>query len=105
QLQPGGQDKRVRVMTFSEFGRRGQEKGSKGTDHGAAPCLFVAGPPGQGGVIGGHPSPSHLEPRDPKDHTHFRPPSASLLDGWLGVSSTAVLGGKWEHLEGLMPKA
>jgi uncharacterized protein (DUF1501 family) len=105
QLQPGGQDKRVRVMTFSEFGRRVQENGSKGTDHGAASCLFVAGPSVKGGVIGEHPSLSDLDSGDLKYHTDFRRVYASLLDGWLGVSSTAVLGGKWEHLEGLMPKA
>ena len=43
-LRQTGHDKRVRLMTFSEFGRRVQENGSKGTDHGAASCLFVAGP-------------------------------------------------------------
>ena len=46
----GGHDKRVLVMTFSEFGRRVKENGSKGTDHGAGSCLFVAGPAVKGGV-------------------------------------------------------
>ncbi len=41
-LRQTGHDKRVRLMTFSEFGRRIQENASKGTDHGAASCLFVA---------------------------------------------------------------
>jgi uncharacterized protein (DUF1501 family) len=105
QLQQGGHDKRVRVMTFSELGRRVQENGSKGTDHGAASCLFVAGPSVKGGVIGEHPSLSDLDSGDLKHHTDFRRVYASLLDGWLGVNSNAVLSGKWEHLEGLMPKA
>jgi len=31
-------------MTFSEFGRRAKENGSRGTDHGsAAPMLLVGG--------------------------------------------------------------
>jgi uncharacterized protein (DUF1501 family) len=37
-----GHKERVCVMTFSEFGRRAKENGSKGTDHGsAAPMLLV----------------------------------------------------------------
>ena len=39
-----GQGERVLIMTFSEFGRRGPENGSQGTDHGsAAPMLLVGG--------------------------------------------------------------
>jgi uncharacterized protein (DUF1501 family) len=34
---------RVAVLLFSEFGRRVDENGSQGTDHGAASCLFLAG--------------------------------------------------------------
>ena len=49
QLASGGHDKRVIVMTFSEFGRRVQENSSRGTDHGAASCMFVAGPGVKGG--------------------------------------------------------
>src|SRR5205085_1304538 len=35
-LKTTGHDRRVRLMTFSEFGRRVNENGSRGTDHGAA---------------------------------------------------------------------
>ncbi len=42
-------DKKVVVMAFSEFGRRVDENASKGTDHGAASCLIVAGSPVKGG--------------------------------------------------------
>src|SRR5260370_32714053 len=52
-------DNRVRLMTFSEFGRRTQENGSRGTDHGAASCQFVAGPSVKGGVVGKHRSEEH----------------------------------------------
>src|SRR5262245_19658002 len=53
-LKTSGHDGRVRLMTFSEFGRRVQENGSRGTDHGAGSCLFVAGPSVKGGVVGKH---------------------------------------------------
>jgi uncharacterized protein (DUF1501 family) len=104
-LKTTGHDGRVRLMTFSEFGRRVQENGSRGTDHGAASCLFVAGPSLRGGVVGGHPSLSDLDAGDLKFHTDFRRVYATLLDGWLGCDSTAVLGAKWEHVKELEPRA
>jgi uncharacterized protein (DUF1501 family) len=104
-LKASGHDKRVRLMTFSEFGRRVQENGSRGTDHGAASCLFVAGPSGKGGVVGAHPSLADLDAGDLKFHTDFRRVYATLLDGWLGCGSKAVLGAKWEHVQELGPRA
>jgi uncharacterized protein (DUF1501 family) len=98
-LQKQGQDKRVLAMTFSEFGRRVQENGSKGTDHGAGSCLFVAGPAARGGLVGKHPSLKDLDFGNLRFHTDFRRVYATLLDGWLGCDSTAVLGGKFEPLE------
>lgn len=98
QLREGGHEKRVVVLTFSEFGRRVQENGSKGTDHGAASCLFVAGPAVQGGPVGKHPGLTDLDAGDLKHHTDFRQVYATLLDQWLGVNSEGVLGAKFEHL-------
>ena len=86
-LRQTGHDKRVRLMTFSEFGRRVQENASKGTDHGAASCLFVAGPGVKGGPVGDHPSLSDLDAGDLKYHTDFRQVYATLLDRWLGCDS------------------
>jgi uncharacterized protein (DUF1501 family) len=103
QLRGAGHDKRVRVMTFSEFGRRVQENGSKGTDHGAGSCMFVAGPSVKGGVVGDHPSLKDLDSGDLKYHTDFRRVYATLLDTWLGCDSKTVLGGNWEHIEALKP--
>ena len=94
---------RVRLMTFSEFGRRVNENGSRGTDHGAASCLFVAGPSVKGGVVGKHPSLSDLDDDDLKFHTDFRRVYATLLDGWLGCDSKAVLGAKWDAMAELKP--
>lgn len=103
-LKESKNDERVRVMTFSEFGRRVQENGSKGTDHGAASCLFVAGPSVKGGVVGKHPSLSDLDADDLKYHTDFRRVYATMLDGWLGCDARAVLGEKWEHVAELKPR-
>jgi uncharacterized protein (DUF1501 family) len=104
-LKTTGHDRRVRLMTFSEFGRRVQENGSRGTDHGAASCLFVAGPSLKGGVVGAHPSLSDLDAGDLKFHTDFRRVYATQLDGWLGCDSKAVLGARWDHVKELEPRA
>jgi uncharacterized protein (DUF1501 family) len=104
-LKTTGHDSRVRLMTFSEFGRRVQENGSRGTDHGAASCLFVAGPSIKGGVVGTHPSLADLDAGDLKFHTDFRRVYATLLDGWLGCDSKAVLGAKWDPVKEIEPKA
>jgi uncharacterized protein (DUF1501 family) len=104
-LKSTGHDRRVRLMTFSEFGRRVYENGSRGTDHGAASCLFVAGPSVRGGVVGRHPSLKDLDVGDLKYHTDFRRVYATQLDGWLGCDSKAVLGAKWDHVKELTPRA
>ncbi len=104
-LKTTGHHGRVRLMTFSEFGRRVKENGSRGTDHGAASCLFVAGPSVKGGVVGKHPSLADLDDDDLKFHTDFRRIYATLLDGWLGCDSKAVLGAKWDPVKELAPKA
>jgi uncharacterized protein (DUF1501 family) len=105
QLQSSGHDKRVLAMTFSEFGRRVQENGSHGTDHGAASCMFVAGPAVKGGAIGQHPSLKDLDFGDLKFHTDFRRVYATLLDQWLGCDSKIVLGDKWDHVDLLKAKS
>jgi uncharacterized protein (DUF1501 family) len=89
---------RVAVMTYSEFGRRVKENGSRGTDHGSGSCMFVAGNKVVGGLVGKHPSLSDLTDGDLKYHTDFRRVYATLLDDWLGVESRGVLNDKFEKL-------
>jgi len=104
-LQQRGQDKRVVTMTFSEFGRRVVENGSKGTDHGSGSSMFVVGPAVQGGLIGKHPSLKDLDDGDIKHHTDFRRVYATILDRWLGVRSKDVLAGTFEPLDFLKAKS
>jgi uncharacterized protein (DUF1501 family) len=93
-----GHKDRLLVMTFSEFGRRAKENGSKGTDHGSGSCLFVVGPGVKPGACGKHPSLADLTDGDLKYHTDFRRVYATLLDRWLNVDSKMVLGDKFEAL-------
>jgi uncharacterized protein (DUF1501 family) len=103
-LKEGDHDKKVVLLTFSEFGRRVKENGSRGTDHGAASCLFVAGPSVKGGPVGEHPKLDDLDSGDLRHAIDFRRVYATLLDQWLGVDSRAVLNGQFPHLP-LLKKA
>jgi len=82
-LKQQGNDKRVVLMTFSEFGRRVAENASAGTDHGQASCLFAVGPAVKGGLHGKHPSLTDLHDGDIQHTVDFRSVYGSLLTGWL----------------------
>jgi uncharacterized protein (DUF1501 family) len=90
-----GHKDRILMLTFSEFGRRARENGSRGTDHGSAAPVFLVGGKVKAGVVGEHPSLTKLEIGNLKHHTDFRQVYAAVLDGWLGVSSKEVLGQKF----------
>jgi uncharacterized protein (DUF1501 family) len=91
------------VLSFSEFGRRISENGSKGTDHGAASVMLAMGGAVRGGLYGTAPSlspdpqNSTLENNGADVHyeTDFRSVYAKVIDGWLGGDSVAVLGGNF----------
>jgi uncharacterized protein (DUF1501 family) len=89
-----GQFDRVMIMTFSEFGRRVTENGSRGTDHGAAAPMFLAGGKIKPGLYGAEPSlaPGDLQDGDIKYNTDFRSVYASFLENWLKTPTTPILG-------------
>jgi uncharacterized protein (DUF1501 family) len=89
---------RVLVLGFSEFGRRVAENGSKGTDHGTAGPVLVAGPSVQPGLVGTYPSLMDLADGDLKMTVDFRRVYATVLEGWLGPRSKEALGGVFESL-------
>jgi len=99
-LKAQGNDKKVVVMTFSEFGRRVTENASHGTDHGTAAPMFVFGSSVKGGVYGNHPSlrPHDLDQGDLKFHTDFRSVYATILNDWLKADSTQILGANFKTL-------
>jgi len=94
-----GHRDRVLLMTFSEFGRRAKENGSKGTDHGSAAPMFLVGGKVKVGAVGEHPSLTKLEMGNLKHHTDFRQVYGTILDQWLGVSSKTVLGEEFKAVE------
>jgi uncharacterized protein (DUF1501 family) len=93
EMELSGNIDRVLVMTFSEFGRRVKENGSgsrRGTDHGAANCLFVMGGQVRGGVYGGQPDLTDLIKGNLKHKIDFRSVYAKVIEGWLGGRATTV---------------
>jgi len=90
---------RVLLMTFSEFGRTVAENGRRGTDHGSAAPMFLAGGKLRGGLVGPHPDLAQREKGGVKHHTDFRRVYATVLDRWLGVDSQAVLQRKFDPLD------
>jgi uncharacterized protein (DUF1501 family) len=97
-LKEQGNDKRVTVMTFSEFGRRVAENASGGTDHGAAAPLFVLGGGINGGLYGRRPSLTDLNRGDLKFNVDFRSVYATLLEKRLGTKSAPILGRAFESM-------
>jgi len=90
---------RVLLMTFSEFGRTVRENGRRGTGHGAAAPIFLAGGKLKSGLIGSHPSLTDLDNGALKFHIDFRRIYATVLDQWLGFESRTVLGRQFELLD------
>ena len=89
------------VLQFSEFGRRINENGSAGTDHGAASVMMALGGGVRGGIFGTAPNlriaadnPTlENSGQDVKYETDFRAVYARIIDSWLGGNSVQVLGG------------
>ncbi len=90
-----GVEDRVLIITVSEFGRRVEENGGLGTDHGEASCLFAIGNTVQGGVHGTVPALDDLTRGNLKFHTDFRSVYATVIDRWLQSpgAHTALLPG------------
>jgi uncharacterized protein (DUF1501 family) len=89
----------VAVMIFTEFGRRVEENGSLGTDHGTATPMFVIGKGVKGGFYGRHPSLTDLDDGNMKMTTDFRRVYATMIEEWLGCKEAqTILKGRFEPL-------
>ena len=71
------------IMTYSEFGRRIKENGSKGTDHGEASCMFCMGGKVKGGIYGESPDLSNHHDDNLISKIDFREVYAELEKNWL----------------------
>jgi uncharacterized protein (DUF1501 family) len=92
-LEARGLADRVLTLVWSEFGRRAEENGSDGTDHGAAGTAMVIGSRVRGGLVGELPSLRNGLDRDGnlRATVDFRSLYCSLLEQWLGTDAAAVI--------------
>ncbi len=104
-LTAAGWDDKVLTMTMSEFGRRFNENGSLGTDHGtAAPTMFFGSALDGSGFVGEHPDLTNLTRGGNVTNTmDFRQVYATVMKDWLciddGLVGRALLGSEFESLD------
>ncbi len=86
---------RVVISLWSEFGRRPQENGSAGTDHGAAGAAFVIGKDVRQGLIGEFPGLTPGTGLDPYGNLRatadFRGLYCALLEQWFGTEAAGII--------------
>ncbi len=90
----------VVMLVFTEFGRRIKDNGS-GTDHGSGGGAFIIGERVQGGLYSEYPplEPSQwLNGEDLKHTIDFRGIYGTLLEQWLGLDPTPIVGGHFEQV-------
>lgn len=99
EMEAAGLDKQVTLLVFSEFGRRVEENGSLGTDHGEAAPMFLIGSRVKGGFHGPNPDLANLSRGDVPWKTDFRSVYATTLENWLGNDAGLVLGSEFPTLD------
>ncbi len=83
----------VTLMTYSEFGRRVNQNGTTGTDHGTAAPMFVIGNTVRGGLIGANPNLVNLDPNgDIIANFDYRQVYSTVLSDHLGLSQASTTG-------------
>jgi uncharacterized protein (DUF1501 family) len=93
-LEARGLDDRVVTLLWSEFGRRPEENGSAGTDHGAGGCAFLVGSKARGKMVGEWTGLGKLDADDNlRNSSDFRAVYCSLLEQWFGRDAAAVIPG------------
>jgi uncharacterized protein (DUF1501 family) len=97
----------VTILVFTEFGRRIKDNGS-GTDHGSGGGAFLIGDRIKGGLYSEYPSlePSQwLNGEDLRHTFDFRGVYGTLLEQWMGLDPTEIVGGRYEQLQPFKPAA
>ncbi|MFK8031647.1 MAG: DUF1501 domain-containing protein [Gammaproteobacteria bacterium] len=75
------------VMTYSEFGRRAAENGSRGTDHGTAAPVILMGGALKGGFSGRQPDFPKNNDEDLSFHVDYRQIYRTVADQWLDAQA------------------
>lgn len=81
---------RTVVVFYSEFGRRNEENGSPGTDHGHGGHMILAGPGVNGGLFGQPVSSSDLNQKNLPYYVDFRAVFSHTIQNWLGFNPAPI---------------
>lgn len=81
---------RTAVLFYTEFGRRNEENGSPGTDHGHGTHMFLAGPRVAGGLHGQAVTSSDLNRHNLPYYVDFRAVFSSCIRDWLGFDPRPI---------------
>ena len=95
----------VSVLVFTEFGRRIRDNGS-GTDHGSGGGAYILGDRVQGGLYAEYPSVKQkdwLNGEDLKHTIDFRGIYGTMLEQWMGVEASPIVGGDFEQVRPFAP--
>lgn len=93
-LEARGIADRVITVIWSEFGRRAEENGSAGCDHGAGGVGFVMGTRVAGTMIGEFPGLDRLDDDgNVRATSDYRALYCSILEQWLGTDAAQVIPG------------
>jgi uncharacterized protein (DUF1501 family) len=92
-LEARGLADRVLTLVWSEFGRRGEENGSNGTDHGAAGAALLMGSRVRGQMIGELPRLRDALDRhgNLKATVDYRSIYTSLLEQWFDFDAAGAI--------------
>jgi uncharacterized protein (DUF1501 family) len=93
-----GMADRVLVATWSEFGRRAQETGSAGTDHGTSAPMLLIGDTVKGGLYGLAPSLNVGRDGNLKYAVDFRAVYQEILESHMKVDASEVLSQRFERI-------
>ena len=81
---------RACILFYTEFGRRNEENGSPGTDHGHGGHMMLAGPGVSGGLYGQEVSTADLNEKSLPYYVDFRAVFSATIRDWLGFDPTPV---------------
>jgi uncharacterized protein (DUF1501 family) len=81
---------RTCVLFYTEFGRRNEENGSPGTDHGHGSHIILAGPSVKGGLHGQEVSTADLNEKSLPYYVDFRAVFGNVIQNWLGFDPRPI---------------
>lgn len=85
-----GMWERTCILFYTEFGRRNEENGSPGTDHGHGGHMMLAGPAVRGGLHGQAVSTADLNEKSLPYYVDFRGVFSTVIRDWLGFDPRPI---------------